>query len=86
MMALRNAQIKLSVYHKSSAKQEDSSVSLAVEIKEAFRIREKFTAGELVEHTKKSPAGVRKALNLLVKRKVIRAFGSNRGRYYVTCS
>ena len=68
---------------KKGADSTKSPVSLTREIREAFRNRNKFTAGELVDLTGKSPAGVRKALNELVKKKELKAYGSNRGRYYI---
>jgi len=80
---LRLSQLKLQSMIKKGADSTKSPVSLTREIREAFRNRNKFTAGELVDLTGKSPAGVRKALNELVKKKELKAYGSNRGRYYI---
>ena len=52
------------------------------ELMDIFKVRTTCAAGDLVELTGKSPAGVRKALNQMVDKGIIRAYGKNRGRYY----
>jgi len=55
---------------------------LQKEVLDLFKTTGTLKAGEIIELTKKSPAGVRKALALLVKKKLVASSGKNRGRYY----
>ena len=83
LMTLREAQIDLEVRLKRKAPGlKDGSTFLMHELMDIFKVRATCTAGALVELTGKSPAGVRKALNHMVGKRIIRAYGKNRGRYY----
>lgn len=55
---------------------------LLKEVLDIFRTQGTLRAGEIVRLTQKSPAGVRKALSVLVKNRLVKSYGKNRGRYY----
>jgi Fic family protein len=83
LLTLRDAQIGLEARLKAKAPGlKDGSTFLMHEITDIFKTRATCTAGDLVTLTGKSPAGVRKVLSRMVRKKMIKAFGKNRGRYY----